>query len=272
MLERKHFTPKECSSLSEIVLSEGFKPEPLPAWLKKSEGLINTAIKLWGFIPEDSDPRWQIVSGFNKALCEHKFTGENFENALQAIYLSKIPSYRNEYGKFAREPNMRQLLRAIKNVASWPKLQTSFENSRVKSQLPEEISLSLAKTNRLTRGADQKGITGCPEALYQLRFFHKRDYMGRVGFNLHQEYSTNIFSITNVQGVPGSAIGYSEIERKYGLKAFNLLVKKVVRVAREFGNADVRGLKNPRDGDSGFYNSVFKSEGIKRFSFKRVRS
>ena len=102
-----------------------------------------------------------------------------------AIYLSDTPSFRNGYAAYASEENVRHLCRAIVNLRSRPIFQEMFESTQL--SLPEESAVEFAMTDRINLGSDKRGITGCPEALYQLRMFYKDRYIARVGYNGHIE-------------------------------------------------------------------------------------
>lgn len=245
-----------------ILESEGISSLTYNPGLRMTNELINASEYLFGFMLSDSDPRWLIVSAYTKLS---HFQPYHFENALTATYLSNKPSYRNEYSKWVSEANIRHLCRAIVNVGENQRLQSLFSNF-LQTQNYKIIGVRTGTTS-IKKGKNQFGITGCPEALYQLQLFNFGQYIGRVGFNLHKEYFDPVLSITNLQGVPQGLELYNQFEVNSGIGPFNLLVQKVVDLGNLFG-ATVYGIKNPKINAS-LYNTVFKREGIQRVSFKK---
>lgn len=263
-------------SISDILDNAGI-PQDADAASRPRFPLLDNTIavtcnRLFHLIPKDpDDPRLRIAYTYNSIAARVRFSSENFENAQLATYLSDKPSYRNRYAAPVSEENYLHICRAMQNVAAYPWLQES--SASLGRDLPKDIQLQFVRTDRIQGRADSSGITACPEALYQIRLFRGRQYVGRTGFNIHREDKGRkiVYSITNLQGIPQGAEAYCEIERLLNEMPFNYLVRQVVSMAhRTSGNVDVRGLKNPRNGDSAqLYNTVFKHEGIKRKSFKR---
>mgnify|MGYP001577345812 CR=1 FL=1 len=255
--------------LFDLLDQEGVSFRQFPPLIYRG-GLLNTCEYLFRCIPEQEDPRWLIASEYEKTRDEVGFDGINFENALLAIYLSDTPSFRNGYAAYASEENVRHLCRAIVNLRSHPIFNGMFESTRL--SLPEESAVEFAITDRINLGSDKNGITGCPEALYQLRMFYKNRYIARIGFNGHIEEEGVVVSITNVQGVPNGKEFYTWMIDTYQTTPFNLLVNYLRCMCESVGQAsvDLRGLKNPRNEQSrGLYNALFESEGISRYSFHR---
>lgn len=258
----------------EILYSEGIDIPSFPPGMQKSQRLVGASIDLFGLILPDADPRWPLAYGFQKQVLENGHTGFNFENAMRAVYLGDPASRRTGYSTTMNPENLRQMCRALQNLSAH--VQVVERDRAVKQVLPEGVDIELVLTDRISRGTNSFGITGCPEALYQLRLFDEKKYLARVGFNLHTPTidgsQTPVISITNVQGVPGGQEGISRFRQKAGISPFNLLVRRVVAMARaqDFDILRVYGLRNPKNETSApLYNSVFRREGIPRAHFDR---
>lgn len=242
---------------------------PMPPFIWKSDRLINASKYLFRFLLSDEDPRWRLVYSYLDAQDRSRFKPLHSECALGAIYLSRQPSHRNRYSSYPNEQNIRQLARAINNLAAFPELGDIM--SRVLSGVNGELGIEFARTNKISLGTDARGITGCPEALYQLRLFGGKKYMGRIGFNVHLEQHQAIFSIANVQGIPNGKELYEKITDLLGVPPLNYLVGRLKAMCdykfRDFP-IEVRGLRNPKKNPS-LYNTIFKKEGIERYSFHK---
>jgi|Napbiome12C3dose_1001474.scaffolds.fasta_scaffold00001_218 hypothetical protein len=257
-------------SAEAIILAEIPPSRELPSGILKGNDLLNASAYLFRFILSDDDPRWHIVSGFVQAKKEARFRPLNFENALLAIYLSDAPSFRNGYSSVSKAESLRQFCRAVYNVGAFPILKDSFQAVAEEPELPRGFTIEFARTDRILSGANKLGITGCPEALYQLRMFKDGEYIARIGFNAHSEEEVMVLSVTNMQGVP-KGHPYRELSEQCGVKPFNVLLQRV-KTLTDVSSIPVvlRGLKNPVHQESGpLYNTVFKHEKIRRFSFKR---
>ena len=254
----------------EIFDEEGISTQSsLPPFIRKPDRLINASEYLFGFLLSDGDPRWHLVEGYLDAKDRTRFRGLHFECALRAIYLSEWPSYRNRYRSYPNEQNIRQLARAIINLAAFSELSNIM--AEVLSGTHEKLTIEFARTNKISLGTDARGITGCPEALYQLRLFRKEKYMGRIGFNVHLEQGKAIFSIVNIQGIPNGKDLYGGITNALGMPPLNYLVGKL-RAVCDYGFRDllveVRGLRNPQNNPH-LYNTIFSKEGIERYPFHK---
>lgn len=262
--------------LQEILTKAGIRQENQVPNVYKGNEMLNASGRLFGFVLGEKDSRWGIVRQYVEGKHDTRFRGIHFETAMQAIYLSNQPSFRNQYASYPNAQNIRQLARSVVNLGAWNSLAQSFRETEGESEVAGGLGVSLARTNKLTLGTDGLDITGCPEALYQLRLFSaKGDYMGRVGFNFHTEESGGVLSITNIQGVPGGAGLYNNYTEMIGHSPFNSLVRRVKSVAQnlsypEQADIEVRGLRNPKHKPSApLYNTVLKREKVKRVRFKR---
>lgn len=255
--------------VSHVADETGIPSLQLLPLLHKHEGLIQGAERLLTFVPEASDPRWRLVNQYVSLLDNNslKPRAVEWECSLRSIYLSDLPSYRNDYSRYKSLENVRHLARALRNIEVHSSLTELFAEQATQSEAG--LVLSLATTDRIMLGTNGNGVTGCPEALYQLRLHHPAtgQYLARVGFNFHQEWDKYVLSITNVQGVPGGQELYAEL----GIDPFHQLIGKLQHVFsdRPAETWQVRGLRNPLR-NAALYNTLFKRNGVQRVSAPKV--
>lgn len=267
---------REC--LKPRHFSTGLPEVKVPRGIHKTDALINKSLEIFGFILADDDFRWQVVdAALEVKKVQH--TGIHKEAALQAIYLSDEPSYRNKYGDFYSPPNMLQLCRAIINISQFPHVQTAFAQLTANPQTAHALSfmakapglnLQFQRTNRVELGVNEYNVTGCPEALYQLQAFWKKWYIGRIGFNCHYEANTLVISISNIQGIPGGKEIYKWVRNRTDSNIFNLLVKTLVALSPNLlqpgDQLAIRGLANPKKGNPAMYQHVLTAQGVPLFN------
>lgn len=228
--------------------------------------LINSSIKLFGFILSENDLRWNIANEFSNLTKNHQTNPNSIigEVAQSSIYLSNVPSFRSKYRRPSSLENDIQLARASTNISAIPEYKSVFWGESV-----NECSFTYDRTNNITRKKGMHDITGCPEALHQLRLWSPTGYyLARIGFNVHKEKNDiekKIISISNVQGIPNGIEWY----KKYGIDPFRILIQRLKEVVCIDDKFDIRGLKNPLVNDC-LYNTVFKAVGIERFSAPKI--
>lgn len=240
--------------------------------MQKPLPLLDTAFNLFGFIPEDRDPRWRFLMDYLNVKTSTNFRPINFANAWGATYLSEQASYRNGFVNSTNPTNSLQLKRAIRNLYSIGDVPRRFaqlpDMSIDNSLMDIQYSLTDSLTNDPTKPKQE--ITPCPEALHQLRLWYCGSYLARIGFNVHEEDGRPVLSIVNIQGTPGGVARNQEFNNQYGISPFNLLVKKVLSLAEiETPYMEVRGLINPEKGNSKLYWCALRGEGVKMFHAKR---
>ena len=246
--------------IEQILTQEGleiFRPKSLlgiPIDCQKA------AIDLFRFLPELPDPRWSIALSWTRAR-QLGIRPIHEEVSQSAIYLSLKPGYRNGYSSFQSEPNLRLIARASVNLASLDQVKRRYCQSN-SIRRTSDIQHVLAITNKITRGTNPDGTTGCPEALYQIRMQRNKDYLGRAGFNIHTENGAQVVSISNIQGIPGGRDIYAQLEKKEGVNPFVSLVSFVRSM---FPDAVIRGVKNPVKNPE-FYNTVLSRAGVTRMN------
>jgi hypothetical protein len=274
-LDRDH-RPTGVDIGHQILASEGIEIHRFPPGMQKSKGLVDASIDMFGIILPDEDPRWHIAHGFQKQVLENGHTGFNYESALRAIYLGEPGAKRSGYPTTMTEENLRQMVRALQNLSAHGELHSRMEALGMIT--PEGIDLKLVLTDRLSRGANPDGTTGCPEALYQLRAFDEKGYLARIGFNVHTPVidgaTTPTLSITNVQGTPNSGERLKAFRERAGAPVFNYLVRKAKAIAAApgFDPMLVYGIKNPENPfgiNKDLYHSAFTREGVRELDHIR---
>ncbi|MEN9407337.1 MAG: hypothetical protein RLZZ455_553 [Candidatus Parcubacteria bacterium] len=274
-MRAKEFTAPDTVGLrmQPILLEEGIGVYQYPPGVQRSQRLIEAAVRLFDFIPNSEDFRWHLAYEYAQAK-EVGFNKQNLENALRATYLSTTESRRNGKPSTTTERNVRQVSRALKNIGARRILQERYAASRP-DMMPDHVRYEFTPTNRVQEDNKQRPIpivvTPCPEALYQLRIYRENEYLARLGFNIHFESGQMIASIVNMQGRKDGAEFLQGYSGEFGESAFNVLVRRMKALATSDPDNPIhlRGLKNPRAIErSGLYNSVFKREGIPRFSTK----
>jgi len=252
--------------LQQILTEEGIPPTHWDSQLELWEGLSNASEKLFGnpYLDKD-DLRWNLAAEYQRVYDNVGFSGKQFEGSLRATYLSPMQSSREEYGKYTKnERTLRHFSRALVNLGAWPYLTELFQ--QVEIPLLPGTALNFERTTKIGLGADPRGVTGCPEALYQLQVYMDK-YAGRIGFNFHMEGDTQIISITNVQGVPGGKYMYDQFQQEYGFLPHNYLIRSIQQFCN-FASSEMvfRGWRNPKseNADPRFYNTLFRAEGIKQ--------
>lgn len=237
-------------------------------YLQKPISLIDTVFDLYGFLPEDDDPRWSFLSRYDDVKHKIGFGAMNFANAWGATYLSDDISYRSGFVNSFNAENNLQLDRALDNI--------EYTNDVHERYILSEdnyngVTMQLAQTDCLTTNPHEpkRIITPCPEALYQIRLYDDQ-YLARVGFNLHEETDSTILSIVNIQGVPGGSKRNHEFEKMFGISPFNILVRRVLSLAGVQNPAyTVRGMINPERGNPQLYWGVLEQESVDMYHAHR---
>jgi hypothetical protein len=182
------------NEFSQILKREGTVKHKYLANLSE---LHDASIFLFKQILPQGDPRWHLAQKYADLAKKTNFLDINFENGMRANYASKSIGRNKAFGHAVTfTPQVRQLARTLKNIEIGMSL--IYKRAPLKHK---QFSIVFERTNSIMRNADSKGITGCPEALWQLQLFKEGKYLGRIGFNFHQEGLKVIVSIANIQGV-----------------------------------------------------------------------
>ncbi len=207
------FKPKATSELSNHLSREGIPK--VPRETVTINDLHKASVKLFHFILPNDDFRWRLAFAWDHLnnRFERKVTKINLENALLANYLSKNPSTRTGNFRDVSLPNLLQSSRAISNLFLGHE---HFPIIEKKAHAPVGYRLVAEKTGRINKGTDERGVTGCPEALWQLQLFKGKTYLARIGFNFHREGNGAVVSITNLQGAKGHRRELFKFEATHG--------------------------------------------------------
>jgi hypothetical protein len=146
-----------------------------------------------------NDPRWHLAQKYADLTKETNFQPVNLENSMRANYAARSKGRNKAFGQsITFTPQVRQLARGLKNIELG--MQHVYRRPPLKYK---QFSLVFERTRSIMKDADSRGVTGCPEALWQLQLWDGKEYLGRIGFNFHQEGKTKVVSIANIQGVAG---------------------------------------------------------------------
>ncbi len=219
--------------------------------------LHSASIYLFRFILHEKDPRWGLVFEYLKLP---RFKPINFENALRAKYASQMKSKRNQYSSAASDINLRQIARAISNI----KIGTSMLEKKFGKpiSLGKNCQAIFERTRSISERTDERGVTGCPEALWQLQLYSNKKYLGRIGFNFHFEHENPILSIVNIQGAKGRekelATAKQELGKPFGEALVSFLKSELGRRVR------CRGIVNTEKNPA-LYTMTFRRTKIRTF-------
>ncbi|HLC92694.1 MAG TPA: hypothetical protein VJH23_03230 [archaeon] len=204
--------------------------------------LHDSSIFLFKYILDRKDPRWSLASAHAGMKKKRVFEPINMENALLAAYASHYKGERGKFSVFNSLEHITQLARALKNIEiGFARVMPLREKMRLKNG----YEIQFERTRSIQRGKDKRGVTGCPEALWQLQLYHDGGYLGRIGFNFHVEENRPVVTVANVQGVGKEFGKHNEvlgIKREFGTDLGGLLCGKLKEImGQEF---EYRGVMN----------------------------
>jgi len=143
----------------------------------------DASIFLFKQIVARDDPRHCLAEKYAHLKKNINFQPINFENGMRANYASRSKGGNKPYGfSITGVLHVRQLIRSLVNIEIGHRL--------VWRKKPIQIGkrqLVFERTNSLVKKKNSQGITGCPEAMWQLQLFDAGNYVGRIGFNFHIE-------------------------------------------------------------------------------------
>lgn len=198
--------------VNSVLQREGLPTKNRPLSLTK---LHTASIFLFRHILHAEDPRWRIAVKYAELKENRDFKPINLENALLATYASRVAGRRGKFSVYGTLEELTQLSRALMNF----ELGTRYIKAlgiRQSLKQAEGYSVQFEKTKSISRGADKSGVTGCPEALWQLQLYKGQTYLGRIGFNFHVQSGPVIVTIANVQGARNRLEQLEEFREKSG--------------------------------------------------------
>ena len=164
--------------------------------------LHSASVNLFGFILHPEDPRWRLAYQYGRLKNSIRFQREHFHNAWMADYASSKRSTKARFPSTNTHDNHLQLARALSNLEIGHQLAKKFPEV---SKVGNGYRILFERTKSTAMKTDKRGVTGLPEALWQLQLYKNGNYVGRIGFNFHSEHGKKIMTIANVQGVSPEA-------------------------------------------------------------------
>ena len=245
-----------------LLRSQEADPRLVPSWLQKDARILDQAFNLFGFVPEDDDERWPFLARYADVKEARNFKPINFENARRATYLSDEKSFSTGFVTTLTWPNPLQLDRALDNL-SCREFALGVCEQHIASLDDSGLEYALTDAIITHPHEEKRAVTPCPEALHQLRLNDEDGYLARIGFNMHFEDEVMIVSIANIQGVPDGAARNARFREQRSISPFNYLVRNL-RDALGIQDIpiEIRGVLDPKRGNSQLYWGVFTAEGI----------
>ncbi len=166
-----------------------------------------------------------------------------------------------QYESYIDIRHVTQLSRALTNI----EIGHQYIKPQKKYPIREKYVVQFERTKSIARGKDKRGVTGCPEALWQLHLYEGDTYLGRIGINFHNEGITRIATIANIQGAEGKAKELGAFRKKTGKRFNELLVQKLKEILGP--HFHYRGIVNP-DKNAAMYAMTFRRAKIPTFNPK----
>ncbi|MDD3160009.1 MAG: hypothetical protein PHQ98_03510 [Candidatus ainarchaeum sp.] len=214
-------TPIHFSKIFEL---EGIKSRESKSKPNISE-LHDASIFLFKQIMPPDDVRWRLATEYATLKKEFHISPINLENGMRAKYGSKSQGSNKERGaSITGVLHVRQLARALKNI----ELGHKFLNTREPIRLYDsKYSIKFENTKSIEKKHDSRGVSGCPEALWQLQLYESNKYLGRIGFNFHMEGEKVIVTVSNVQGAEHSKQRLDSFKLEFKSNFGNFLITKL---------------------------------------------
>jgi hypothetical protein len=228
--------------------------------------LHDASIFLFKQILNPNDIRWKLATRFAEIKKEVPFSPINLENGLRSKYASRSQGKNKARGtSITGQLHILQLVRALRNIDLG---HAHFAWRTPISLGSGKYELKFVETKSITKQRDKHGVSGCPEALWQLQLWSKKGYLGRIGLNFHSEESKNIVTIANIQGALGKKREQLDFEKEMGNDFGKELIKRLQQILGN--NFEYRGIV-PTQKNQTLYRMSFrkaKPEKIKVWSGK----
>ncbi len=205
-------------------LNRGFtKKARIESKLNLSE-LHDASIFLFKHVIEPSDVRWSLAKKYAELKKELGFSTFDLENGLRSVYSSRTQGQNKAYGaSFVGQIHILQLARSLRNF----ELGTENVSHRFSQRIGSNYELKFAQTDSIQKEHNRFGVSGCPEAMWQLQLWSPKGYVGRVGFNFHTEGKNTVITIANIQGAVGKKEEQNAFEIKMGKPFGEVLVERL---------------------------------------------
>lgn len=197
---------------------------------------------LFKFLLHENDPRWRLAFQLARIRQVIDFKPINLENALLASYASNQSSARHKYSSYYSPETIRHLARAMQNIEIGSK-----RTIETKTPIPvyKDYGVRYEQTRSINRGTDKRGVTGCPEALWQLQLWQNGRFLGRIGFNFHRESKQTVVTIGNIQGRKNGQEALAHAKNELGVPFGEFLIYNLKKdLGDKFGNLVFRGIVN----------------------------
>ncbi len=149
-------------------------------------------------VPHYDEPAFRVAGHYARMAEQGAIDRALHHLIVRNQFLSTDESHN---GRDPRNPkNLLHAARVMVNI----ELGSRFA-SRLKmlDSVHPDYELHFERTRSIRLKPDERGVNGCPEALWQLLLFKKGQYVGRIGFNFHQEGRHVVASVVTVQGAEG---------------------------------------------------------------------
>ncbi len=219
-------TPIQFARLFEKEgLAKGFtKKAKINSKLNLSE-LHDASIFLFKHILNPADIRWKLATKYADLKKQGYIQPINLENGLRAVYSSRTQGRNKARGaSITGQLQVLQLTRALRNIELGNE---HFEFRRPISLGSNRYEIRFEKTNSILKQINKNGVSGCPEALWQLQLWSPRGYVGRIGINFHTEGEKNVITIANIQGANGMKTEQIQFEKIMGVPFGEELIKRL---------------------------------------------
>lgn len=219
--------------------------------------LHSASIFLFKHILHPTEARWRLAYKYARLKADRAFEPINLHNALIAKYGSKTLSFQTRYANtYIALQNVTHLARALANIEIGHNLFSAIEKT---TNIGQGYQTKFEQTQSISRGKDKRGVTGCPEALWQLQLYHNNIYTGRVGFNFHREGKKPVLTITNIQGAEGRGNELNGFKDKFGTRFNEYLVNLLKQTFGQY--FEIRGIVN-QEKNAAMYAMTFRKAKI----------
>jgi len=229
MPRKKYFRPVHTPAhFAALFKREGLEAGRLrrgrvAAQINLSE-LHDASIFLFKHILHPSDVRWGIATRYAELKKEVPFHPINLENGLRAVYSSRTQGRNKEYGaSITGQTHVLQAVRALRNI----ELGHEHFAWRKPLSIAGRYEARFVQTDSIQKKLNRFGVSGCPEALWQMQLWSPKGYLGRIGINFHTENGKKIVTISNVQGAQGKKEEQQEFQNLVGKNFGEALVERL---------------------------------------------
>jgi len=214
--------------------------------------LFDASGKLFNHVLAPGDIRWDLARKYAELKKDLNFSSFNLENGLRSVYSSRTQGENKAYeAGFVGQTHVLQLARSLRNF----ELGHKFVLHRSIPSVGANYELKFAQTDSIEKKYNRFGVSGCPEAMWQLQLWSPKGYVGRIGFNFHSEGKKTIVTVANIQGAVGKKEEQLAFESKTGKPFGEVLVEGLQQtLGSEF---EYRGAL-PSDNNQTQYRMTFR--------------